>query len=483
MMHFRAIVRFQGFVLLFLAGFMLFPLGVSLIYRDGSTVPFLWSVALVGAVGLVLALASGKGEELALNHRDGVLIVSLGWALAGLAGAVPFLVSGAIPEFTHAVFESVSGFTTTGASILSNIEALPQGVLLWRSLTQWLGGMGIIVLSIAVLPFLGVGGMQLYKAEVPSPVVDKLKPRISETAKTLWKVYVLITALEILLLLSGGMSIFDAICHAFCTMPTGGFSPKNASIAHYGSPYLDGVFISFMLLAGINFSLHYRLLKGDTGIYGKDPECRVFLGLVGLSVLLVTLDTHGAVYASLTEAFRYAAFQVSSIITTTGFVTADFDLWPPLSQKILLLSMFLGAMAGSTGGGLKTMRVILLFKSSYREMFRIIHPHAVTSVKLGGRPVPAEVLGSIWGFSFLYMGVYVLACLWMASLGLDMVSAFSSVAACIFNIGPGLGLVGPMRNYLEVPLTGKWVLFFFNVTATTEIYTLLVLLVPEFWRK
>jgi trk system potassium uptake protein TrkH len=402
---------------------------------------------------------------------------------AGVAGAIPFLLSDSIPHFTDAYFESLSGFTTTGASILKDIERLPPSILLWRSITQWLGGMGIIVLSIAILPFLGIGGMQLYKAEIPSPVVDKLKPRISDTAKTLWKVYILITALQVGLLLAGGMSLFDAVCHTFCTMPTGGFSPKNASIAHYNSPYFDAVIIVFMLLAGINFSLHYRLLRGESTVFGRDPECRLFLSLVGIFILLVTFDIYGSVYDSITTAFRYAAFQVSSIITTTGFVTADYDQWPSLSRNLLILCMFLGGMAGSTGGGMKTMRIMLLAKHAYQEIFRIIHPHAVTTVKLGGKAVPADILSSIWGFFVLYLGIFVISALIMAALGLDVISAFSSVAACIFNVGPGLGSVGPVQNYLHVPFLGKWVLIFCMLLGRLEIYTVIVLLMPEFWRK
>jgi trk system potassium uptake protein TrkH len=325
--------------------------------------------------------------------------------------------------------------------------------------------------------------MQLYKAEIPSPVVDKLKPRISDTAKTLWKVYLIITALEILLLLLGGMSLFDSVNHAFCTMPTGGFSPKNASIAHYNSAYFDTVIILFMLLAGINFSLHYKLITGDYAIFWKDPECRVFLSMVFILIIAVTLNIHGSVYDSLLKAFRYASFQVGSVITTTGFVTADYERWPVLSQNILLLCMFLGGMAGSTGGGFKTMRIILLIKHSYQEVFRIIHPHAVTSVKLGGNAVPSEILSSIWGFFILYLTLFVASTLAMTLFGLDLVSSFASVAACIFNVGPGLGIVGPMENYMGIPLVGKWILIFCMLLGRLEIYTVIVLLMPEYWRK
>ncbi|MFH1480035.1 MAG: TrkH family potassium uptake protein [Pseudomonadota bacterium] len=482
-MHLKSVLRFIGILVLFLGISMAAPLLVSLLYKDGSTFPLLYAMLFSTVMGLICFIGTRGERETTLNHRDGMAIVSLGWVTSGFIGALPFIFSGAIPGFTDAYFESVSGFTTTGASILTDIERLPQGILLWRSITQWLGGMGIIVLSIAILPFLGVGGMQLYKAEIPSPVLDKLKPRISDTAKTLWKVYLLITVLEILFLIIGGMPLFEAVCHAFCTMPTGGFSPKNTSIAYYDSPYFDGVIIIFMLLAGINFSLHYRLIKGDLGVFGKDPECRVFLSFVGLFILIITYNIYGSVYDSLSQAFRYAAFQVSSIITTTGFITADYDKWPPLSQKLLLLCMFLGAMAGSTGGGIKTMRIMLLLKHSYHEIFRIIHPHAITTVKLGGRPVPNEVMSSVWGFFFLYLSIFMTASMVMAHLGLDIVSAFSSVAACIFNIGPGLGVVGPVKNYLGIPLLGKWVLIFCMLAGRLEIYTVIVLLMPEFWRK
>ncbi len=482
-MHLRIITRFIAILIIFLGISMLAPLMVSFIYEDDSAHALLFSVVVTISAGLISLVCTRKPRNNQLSHRDGVAIVTFGWLTAGFFGTLPFLFSGAIPDFTNAYFESVSGFTTTGATILDDIESLPKGILLWRSLTQWLGGMGIIVLSIAILPFLGVGGMQLYKAEVPSPVVDKLKPRISETAKTLWKVYVLLTLLEINLLFFGGMSIFDAVCHGFCTMPTGGFSTKNAGIAYFNSPYFDTVFIIFMLFAGINFSLHYRLLKGDLKAFGKDPECRVFLILVGLFILIITLDIHGQVYSSLSKSFRYAAFQISSIITTTGFVTTDYEQWPALSRNILIICMFLGAMAGSTGGGIKIMRVMLLIKHGYQQIFRIVHPHAVTTVKLGGRPVPQDIISSIWGFFILYIGLFILATLIMASLGLDMLSAFASVTASIGNIGPGFGIVGPVNNYITIPDIGKWVLVFCMLAGRLEIYTVIVLLTPEYWRK
>lgn len=482
-MNLQTVLRFIGILILFLGISMAVPLLVSVIHQDSGTMALFTSLLITCGIGLLLFITTGKNKGAPLSHRDGVAIVTFGWLAAGLFGAIPFILSRTIPDFTNAYFESLSGFTTTGASILDDIERLPEGIIIWRSLTQWLGGMGIIVLSIAILPFLGIGGMQLYKAEIPSPVVDKLKPRISDTAKTLWKVYILITVAEIIFLSLGDMSFFEAVNHTFCTLPTGGFSPKNASIAHYNSPYIDGIIIIFMLLAGINFSLHYRLLKGDLFIFGKDPECRIFLILVALFITMITFNVHGIVYESITRSIQYAAFQVSSIITTTGFVTADYDQWPSLSKNILLLCMFLGAMAGSTGGGMKTMRIMLLAKHARQEMFRIVHPHAITTVKLGGKAVPQEILSSIWGFFILYLAIFVASVMILASLGMDMISVFSSVAACIFNVGPGFGLVGPVKNYLAVPFLGKWVLIFCMLLGRLEIYTVFVLLMPAFWRK
>jgi len=482
-MHFRQIFRLIGILNFFLGLSMAAPLCVSLIYSDGSFAPFLYSILITSGSGLIVFLLTKTSDSSSLSQRESMAVVTFGWVSAGFFGALPFLFSGSIGSITNAYFESISGFTTTGATILSDIEALPEGLLFWRSLTQWMGGMGIIVLSIAILPFLGVGGMQLYKAEIPSPVVDKLQPRISETAKTLWKVYLLITLLEIGLLYVGGMSLFDSMCHAFCTMPTGGFSTQNGSIAQFNSAYFEGVITLFMILAGINFSLHFKFLKGDFRVFGRDPECRVFLLILAILILLVTSNTYVTVYSSVIEAFRYAAFQVSSIITTTGFVTANYEQWPAFSQIVLLLCMFLGAMAGSTGGAIKTVRIVLLVKHGYREIFTLIHPHAVRSIKLGKKPVPPDVLNSIWGFFILYVGIFIVAVICMSALGLDTLTSFSSVAATIGNVGPGFGLVGPINNYLSIPDVGKWVLMFCMILGRLEIYTVIILLVPAYWRK
>jgi trk system potassium uptake protein TrkH len=482
-MNIRLIVHIVAILVFSLGVSMLAPIGIALYDGDGSVYPIACAMAAACVAGGLGYFRTRGLQDLHLSHRDGVLIVTFGWVLAGLVAMLPYLLTGAIPDFTDAYFESISGFTTTGASILRDIERLPRSILFWRSQTQWLGGMGIIVLSIAILPYLGVGGMQLYKAETPSPVVDKLTPRISDTAKAIWKIYIFLTLLQILLLFFGGMSVFDAVNHAFTTMPTGGFSTKNASLAHYQSAYIDYVVVAFMLIAGMSFSLHYKLIKGRAGRFFSDPELRAYLLIVGVFVVAVAWDIYGSLYSSAVDAFRYASFQVVSIMTTTGFATADYEKWPAFSQLILLLCMFIGSMAGSTGSGIKVVRLVLLLRHAYLELFRIIHPHAVTVVKLGDIPVPQTIMRSIWGFFFLFMAIYVAATLLMAFIGLDFMTAISSVAACLGNVGPGLGTVGPADNYAQIPGIGKWILIACMLLGRLEIYTILVLLVPGFWRK
>ncbi len=482
-MNIRLIAHLVAILVICLGASMILPMAAAFYYNDGSAPAFLISLAVTCVGGLCVFFWTRGRRSFFLSHRDGMAIVALGWIVAALAATLPYVLSGAIPGFTNAYFESMSGFTTTGASILRDIETLPPGILLWRAQTQWLGGMGIIVLSIAILPFLGIGGMELYKAETPSPVVDKLTPRIAETAKALWKIYIFLTLLMILLLLGGGMTFYDALCHAFATLPTGGFSPKNASVGHYASAYIDGVILVFMFVAGINFSLHYKLAHGNVRRFFRDPEFRVYAAFVFAFVFLVFADVYGTVYPRVLEALRYASFQVVSILTTTGFATADFEQWPALSQVILFCCMFLGGMAGSTGGGIKIMRIILLAKHCYLEIFRIIHPHAVTMVKLGGVPVSQTIMRSIWGFFLLFIGLYIVGVIALAALGLDMVTSLTAMASCLGNVGPGFGSVGPMDNYAGVPALGKWILAFGMLLGRLEIYTILVLLIPAFWRK
>ena len=462
---------------------MVFPLIVGLNYHEQSVTALLESMAITVISGLLLYLVFRKDKAEVINQREGMAIVAVGWTTVGLFGAIPFFLGDVYFTFTDAFFESVSGFTTTGASVLANIERLSKWLLFWRSFIQWLGGMGIIVLSVAILPFLGVGGMQLYKAEVPTPVPDKLKPRIRDTAMILWKVYALISLAQVVLMLLGGMTLYDALCHTFTTMPTGGFSTKNASIAHYNSVYFDCVVIFFMLVAGINFSLHYQMLRGKTLAFWQDSECRFFLGAVVVLTLAVSLNIFGSVYKTIGEAVRYGAFQVVSIVTTTGYVTADYEKWPAMSQLILLLCMFLGASAGSTGGGMKCLRILLCFKYCYRELFSLVHPHSVSHIKIGGKPVPDDVMRSVLGFMALYVGLFALSSVVLAGLGVDFITAVTAVASAIGNVGPGFGMVGPVDNYAQIPVLGKWLLIWCMLLGRLEIFTVIILVVPEFWRK
>ncbi|HOK06089.1 MAG TPA: potassium transporter TrkG [Syntrophales bacterium] len=481
-MNFPLVARLVAVLCLFIGISMAFPLAVSL-HFDEAPGPLLWSLVITCVAGGAVWMWTRDVEDTHLSHRDGVTVVALGWATAGLAATLPYLFAGVVPTFTDAYFESVSGFTTTGASILTQVEGLPRGLLLWRAQTQWLGGMGIIVLSVAILPFLGVGGMQLYKAETPSPVVDKLTPRIADTAAALWKVYIFLTFLEVFLLVAGDMSVYDAVCHAFTTLPTGGFSTRNASVGAYGSAYIEYVIVLFMFLAGVSFSLHYRLATGNWRAFLGDPELRVYFWITVVLVLLVTADVAWSVYGGIGEAFRRALFQVVSVMTTTGYATADFNKWPVFSQLILFFCMFFGCMAGSTGGGLKIMRLILLARHAYLEIFRIIHPHATTVVKFGSQPVPQAIMRSVWGFFLLYLAIFVLAAAALTALGLDMVSALTAAATALGNVGPGLGSVGPMENFAAVPAAGKWILIVCMLLGRLEIYTILVLFMPAFWRK
>jgi len=482
-MRWRLILYVVGLLTLFFGLTMTAPLAASLFFLDGSGIPMSVSLAITILFGATMTIGFRGAEIADIRQREGMAIVFFGWTAMGFFGALPFYMGCEGLSFTDAFFESVSGFTTTGASIFANIEIHPEGILFWRSYIQWLGGMGIIVLSLAVLPFLKVGGMQLYKAEVPSPVPDKLKPRIQETAVTLWKVYILFTVLQILMLLAGGMNLYEAVCHTFTTMPTGGFSTKSASIAHYNSAYFDTVFILFMLMAGINFSLHYQMLRGKPLAIWKDAEGRFFLFIALVLVLLVTWNIHGEIYHTIGDSIRYGAFQVVSILTTTGFATADYETWPAMSQVILFLCMFIGASAGSTGGGIKCLRIMLLFKYCYRELFSLVHPRSITHIKISGKPIPEEIIRSVIGFMALYIGLFAICSVILSGLGVDFVTSLTAVASCIGNIGPGFGMVGPTENYAAIPILGKWLLIWCMLLGRLEIYTVILLLVPEFWRK
>lgn len=481
-MQLRSILRILGALIFFIGAMMVFPLLFSLYYGDGDFLSILLSMLTSMSIGPVLFFTF-RGEIEEISHREGFLIVSLGWVFAAFFGSLPYLFSGTFGSFVNAYFESASGFTTTGATVLQTIEGLPRGILFWRSLTHWLGGMGIILLSVAILPLLGVGGMQLFRAEAPGPVTDRIKPRIAETARTLWKVYVVISGVEALLLMLGGMGLFNALCHTFGTMATGGFSTLNQSIGGYNNLYFEIVITVFMLIAGANFALHYQIFKGNLIEFWKNSEFRFYIAVFGISFLLITINTYLHVYKNIFHALRYSSFQVASILTTTGYVTADFEKWPYFSRIFLLFLMFVGGCAGSTGGSIKCLRIMLLLKQMGKSLNQFIHPHGVFPIKLGKQVVSLDVMNSVLSFFLLYIFLFVLGTLIMALLGMDIVTAFASVAACIGNIGPGLGNVGPMDNYSHIPYIGKWFLIFLMFVGRLEVYTIILLLVPKFWEK
>ena len=462
---------------------MLLCLPFSFYYDSQQWQPLLWSALLTLGAGSLPWLLTRSHPDKELRSRDGYLVVTLGWVLMSFSGSLPFLLSGAIPTYPDAFFESMSGFTTTGATILADIEAVPKGILFWRSLTQWIGGMGIIVLAVAILPILGIGGMQLFQSEAPGISPDKLKPRIRDTAKRLWIIYIGLTLTETVLLMVGGMSFFDAINHGLTTMATGGFSPKNASIAFYDSPYLQYVITVFMFLAGTSFSLTYFMLKGKLNKVWANEEFRYYVGLV----LLVTLITTVGIYLSTDEAwepsFRYAAFQVISILSTTGYITADYTVWAPLLTMLFIILMFVGASAGSTAGGVKIVRHVILLKNSILELKRQIHPAAIIPVRYNGKAVTQDITFNVLAFFIIYVIVFALGVIFMSLTGVDFMTAVGSTATSLGNIGPGIGTVGPVDNFAHLPSAGKWILSFLMLLGRLELFTVIILFTPYFWNK
>ncbi|UCC75111.1 MAG: TrkH family potassium uptake protein [Gemmatimonadota bacterium] len=454
---------------------------VALLYRGSDAVPLIASAAIAIVVGVAMNRLTSRPDDISI--RESYITVTLAWLGAALFGALPYWFAG-VASPLDAFFESISGFTTTGASIFPDPQSLPRGILFWRDLSQWLGGMGIIVLVVAVLPFLGVGGMQLFRAEVPGPTPERLRPRIRQTASILWRVYVGLTAAQVALYLLGGLSLFDAVTHAFGTMPTGGFSPHTASIGHFTSPYIQYVTIIFMYMAGVNFALHYRALHGKPRSLLADEEWRFYTVLLA-SALAVVVTAHlvAGTYDSLEATFRASAFQVVSIGTTTGFATADYVTWPAVTQVVLLFLMFVGGMAGSTGGGMKTMRIWAALKQGVVELRKHLHPRAVMVTRVGGRVVPEGVMLNILAFMLLFVASFIIGSFLLAALGVDLVTAAGASAAAIGNIGPGLANVGPVENYAWMPGLGKLILGLLMLLGRLEIYTVLVLFHPEFWRR
>lgn len=480
-MNFKAVLNVVGSLVIFLGFLTLVPVGLSIYYRERDALAFLLSMAIAVSCGLLARKVSCN--EKGIGNKECFAVVTFGWIAAAIVGALPFLLHGTFLSFTDAFFEAMSGFTTTGATVLADIEAQPHGILFWRSFLHWLGGMGIIVLFIAVLPSLGLGGTRLFKAEVPGPLPERLEPRIRETAKTLWGIYAGISIVEIILLCLGGMTLFDSVTHTFATMGTGGFSTRTASIGAWTSPFIQSTMICFMLIAGGNFGLYFRMLRGRPRALFHDAELKSYLVIVVIATCIVASSLYFDHSMGLMTSLRASAFQVSSIITTTGFTTVDFDTWPSLAKGVLLTLMFIGGCTGSTGGAIKVARVLIVLRHGYREVYRFIHPKAVALTKLNGAAIRPDVLDSVLGFVFLYIFVFVLAALIMMALGLDIISACSSVAATLGNVGPGLGIIGPTYTYASIPSLGKWVLSSCMLLGRLELYTVLVLLVPDFWRR
>lgn len=479
-MNVRLTLHLLGWLLVFMGLVLLFPILFSVWYGDGEILNFVVSAGITAGVGF--ALTRLFRSNLPLRVREGFGIVTFGWLGFAVFGAIPYLLGGVLSNPIDAFFESMSGFTTTGSTVITDLGPVPESILVWRSLTQWLGGMGIIVLSLAILPALGVGGMQLFEAEVPGPTADRLRPRIQDTAKLLWVVYFVITGAEVVMLMLGGMSVFEAICHAFTTMATGGFSTENGSVGAWDSSYIHIVVTFFMFLAGVNFSMHFHALRGRPGRYLKSEEFRFYIGIIGAAILLTFL-ANTAVYDNQAANLRDSAFTAISVMTTTGYVTADYELWPLVSRYILITLMFVGGCAGSTGGGMKVARVMLLLKHSVLQVTRLIHPRQVRMVKLDQKPVGNDVIQSILGFFALYIGLFLIASLIMSTMGLDLETAGASVIACLSNIGPGLGAVGPTDTFAEVPWIGKIVLSLLMLFGRLEVFTVLVVFFPTFWRK
>jgi len=478
-----ALGHILGQLLLALAGTMLFPIGWGLVGGHPGVRPLVLAAATTAAMGGVLLLALPRPEK-DLRQREALMFVILAWFAASAFGALPFLWSGHFSGFTDSFFETASGFTTTGATILVDVEVLSVPVQLWRCFTHWLGGMGIVLLGIAILPVVGHGGMSLYRAEFSGAKSEKLKPRIAETALSLWKLYVAFTVAEIVALWWAGMSWFDAACHSFSTLGTGGFSTRTASVGGFHDPAVEWIIIVFMLLAGISFVQHYRLFV-ERRVRGflSDFEVRAFLLLAVAATALVvpTLILHNDYTPE--RAIRAGAFQVTSILTTTGFATEDFELWYPLAHVILIGLMFVGGCTGSTAGGVKVARVVLLTRVVGREFRRMVERHGVFTVRLGGKVVPEGTVQSLLNLIYLSLVVLAVGCLMLAAEGVDMLTSIAAVVACMFNIGPGFGSVGPAENYAHLPALAKCVLTVCMIAGRLEFYTLLVILTPAFWKK
>jgi trk system potassium uptake protein TrkH len=477
----RVVVHVVGLLTAFAGASMLVPAGVSMAYGEAAAVQFLLSGALTMAFG---TLAFRLTRPIAdIRIRDGFAIVTLGWVSVTVFGSLPFLLTGSIPSISGAFFETMSGFTTTGATVVPDIDVLPRGIVLWRSLTHWLGGMGIIVLSVAILPLLGVGGMQLMQAEIPGLAPDRIRPRVRQTAALLWVVYAVLTAAEVVLLLFGGMSAFEAVNHAFATLATGGFSTEDASVGAFESAYVHYVIAIFCVLAGMNFTLHYQWLSGDWRTVLRNAELRVFLAILAAATALLTVIVYlPRGVGTLEESFRASFFQAASIMTTTGFVTIDYELWAPAAHVILVLLMLVGGCTGSTSGSVKVLRYMLVAKEARISLRKLLHPAGVFVYKLGGRTISEDVLANVSGFLLLYLGALAAGILALTLFGLDSRTAVGAAVATLGNVGPGLGLVGPSTTYAGMGDAALWVMSSLMLLGRLEIFTVLILFTRGYWR-
>ncbi|MGB5418917.1 TrkH family potassium uptake protein [Algibacter sp.] len=494
-LNYKIIFHFLGLLLLFNGGFMLLSALVSLLYKDGVTFQiFLAGIAtvIVGVVGMLFT----RKHKKEMNKREGYIVVTFGWIIMSLTGSLPYVFTESIPSFTSAFFETMSGYTTTGASILNDIEAVPKGVLFWRSMTHWIGGMGIIVLAIAILPLLGIGGMQLFAAEAPGPSADKLHPRITDTAKRLWLIYFGYTAAETLLLKVAGMSFFDAINHSMCTLSTGGFSTKNASVAYWnGQPIIQYIIIVFMFLAGANFVLSYFAFKGKVQKVIQDEEFKLYFKFIVVFTLIAAVIiyfkadasassiVHPMVWGKAESSFRHALFQVLSVITTTGFITADYTLWTPFLVVFFFGLMFLGGSAGSTSGGVKVVRHLILIKNSFLEFKRTLHPNAIVPVRYNKKAINRFIVFNVLAFFILYMLSFIIGALVFSMFGIEFKGAVGLAASTLGNVGPALGDFGPVNNYSALPPLAQWWASFLMLIGRLELFTVLILFTPFFWRN
>ena len=480
-MNYKMVLKVLGNVLLYESILLLIPLGIALAYGDGDSLAFLITIILMMPIALVLKKMNIEGKE--MYAKEGFLTVGLTWIVISALGALPFVISGAIPSFIDAFFETVSGFTTTGATILAEIESLPRGILFWRSFTHWIGGMGFLIFILALVPSLGSNTIYLLRAESPGPNPGKIVPKISETAKILYIIYLILTIVQTILLMMAGLSAYDAIIHALGTAGTGGFSNMNTSVAAFSSPSVEWIITIFMILFGINFALYFQVIRGNIKGFFKSEELKYYLLMILVSIIFITINILGFNNGNLNDSIRQSSFQVASIITTTGYATVDFNLWPTLSKIIILMLMISGSMAGSTGGGVKTIRIVIMLKAVRRGIDKILHPKRVQRVKIDGKVVDEETISGVFLFLGAYIVIFLISIFIVAFDGFDLITTSTAVLTSISNVGPGFEMVGPIGNFSAFSPLSKIVLSFCMLAGRLEIYPMLIIFSKSIWKK